>query len=180
MKNKTRTAFGVFLAIALIAVGAVIAKPESIPVGPGPQYLISFDPGIPVSDYTVHVMPTVRSETLQGYKSISYLLWINVSDYKICTIKITKYSAPLQPGQLANLVYHACDGSTETHSVPIVQPRLIDNASGAIGTTQFDQFGLVSAMYLVKSDTTALIVSTIPWDEGTSSIVDTIHVTKLI
>jgi hypothetical protein len=189
MTSKTRTAFSVFLAIALIAAGTVMAKQESIPVGPGPDYLVSFDPGFPAGTYTIHEMPWYSSETYSGIKYTQYKACITTAKGR-CNISVIEYQTHwIWANQtiLTSYITSLLEMTPNTiRSEPVTRTRIVDSKPGALGRVRFlDGSDLTSVEYPVDLSenetafTVVTILSTIPWDIGTSSIIDTIHVTKV-
>jgi hypothetical protein len=188
MTKKTCTAFGIFLAIALISVGAVIAKPESIPVGPGPDYLVSFDPGLPAGTYTIYEMPWHNSETYSGIKNTAFKTCIVTAKGR-CNISVIEYNHWIRANQtrLTSYITSLLEMTPNTiRGEPVTRTRIVDGKPGVLGQVRFlDDSHLTAVEYPVDlsenetSFTLVAILSTVPWDVGTSSIIDTIHVTKV-
>jgi hypothetical protein len=175
-----KTLFTLMLLVATL--GTVYAQPESIALGPFPCYLVSFDPGLLAGTYTMNAIPEYSSETFAGTRYTKYAFYINTTNGDTCRISIGDYQNPIQ-GNGSALKFYIKSGMTsiQDDTKPIILARTIDNKSGMIGCMQYLGHPLIMAEYPVElsgngTRTITTVISSIPWDKGTSSIVDTLHV----
>lgn len=167
--------------LALLTVPC-IAVPDTVTTGP---YKISFDLGIPKEAYTVTVSDPKEKESLGGDKSIAYSIFIkNVTGItRIASIALTKQEIKtfLTPEEMQMSMRSYLPESGFTNLETSV--REIDGKNGAIASGNQDISGLELKMYQASyypcKDTMAFVQSSYPWEEGTLSLLKSIHIEKI-
>lgn len=159
----------------------VIAEQENFILG---TYKVSFDLGIEdlrnwvvdgpknsesmdgsyFTAYSVHEAPITES---QFYSELKRLGHTPSSDTAI--INIIQYNSTRD--ESAN--------GTKTMIQSATSKRTIDGRNGTIGSSKRDTFTLYVADWWVENNTIASVISTYPWDEGTLSLLKTIHIEKI-
>ena len=185
--------------IAIIAFLALlimpcIAVPDSVTNGP---YKVKFDLGLPHNVYNITVTDPIIKETLGGDEIIEYSVDIlvvqneSVQTARIGVKELESFPASVPAsliGQTIEQSLKELDGNNPSIFNFRSDTRAIDGASGAITSGDFkvanDVYTTVyHAMYLMPSDPTLStlveILSTLPWEEGTLSLLKTIHVEKI-
>ena len=166
------------LTILALAV-PICAKSESIIMGP---YTVSFDMGN-VGGYTINEKPPQLVENLYGERFTIYQANI-VGGFSKATIGINEYDNPVI-NNAGDALTSVLKSSSNLCGEPMVIARIIDGKPGVLGS--IDCFGSISYLalypldYLSKSNnmtSAVMFESSYPWDEGTSSLVKSIHVEK--
>ena len=170
--------------LALLTVPC-IAEPDSVTTGP---YNISFDLGMPVSEYRITIDPPKESELLGGEKYNTYNMEIKDKSETsaipgFATIGIVQYESEIQlsPDDMIEALREKNPDTTK---------RKIDGSDGAISkmqlkTTERGQTSIADVFYVrfyLNADpkhSVCTIVSIYPWDEGTLSLLKTIHIEKI-
>ena len=186
--------------VLLVCLTVAAADPESIVTGP---YAVSFNPGLPASDYTVRIVPAFNSVGFAGTPFTRYPIWINKTadacskDNKnktICwkpfsIIAVVEYRAPVSDDYSKSLAEHDLQLMVSLgYSEPLIMNRTIDNTSGIVGRSSklSPDKTYTQARYLLtpnKNGTSrenVIIIGLSPiMDQGTENIIDTIHVEKI-
>lgn len=169
----------------LALIPPVIAEQENLILGP---YEVSFDLGI--EDLTNWVVnEPIKSESMDGN--------LTFAKYSANSGTLTEsqfYSELKRLGRSPSIGYATIQitqyNSTEDESVngtktmiqtvvPRISKRIIDGRNGYIGSRTTGTVTSYVADWWVENNTSALITSTFPWDEGTLSLLKTIHVEKI-
>ena len=172
--------------VALLALIIVpcIAVPDSVTTGP---YKITFDLGIPKEAYKVDISDPKTKESLSGDISTTYNIQLinKTGILRRATIILTSYETeqviPLQDElvKIEKYVLLQIDGLYDIE----VAGRKIDGYDGAIGSGTLRNSGIeldtYAAIYYPSSTMTVSLISLYPWEEGTLSLLKTIHVEKI-
>ena len=178
----TKKLFGVVLAtlVALLLIAPLcIAEPDSVNMSP---YMVTFDLGVPTSSYEVSVSRPVKSETLAGDSSTDYVFEISDkwtdAHYFTVGVYVKSYDSQdvLTPDSLLVILESTLrDMGGENIQSAI---RTIDGRDGCVASCDVGDFTFYAAQYVISTYpcTYVVIASTYPWDEGTLSLIKTIHV----
>lgn len=158
----------------------VLAVPENVTTGP---YKISFDLGMPKEVYSVTVSDPKEEESLGGDKSIKYKINIKndttVSAFAL--ISLTENAPLLTPHEMEKTMRYFLSENGFTNFE--TSEREIDGTTGAIGAGDVSISGREMkeciASYYPFNDLAVFIVSVYPWEEGTLSLLKTIHIEKI-
>ena len=165
--------------IALLALSLMpcIAEPESIITG---SYNISFDLGLPKDAYTIDVKDPKETESLSGEKEIVYSLGIqSESDSdQLAAFSMTEY-VEKQPAASASPSKMEEAMETLFPSSARIASRNIDGKNGVIAEYSAKDMTVYTILYYPNAYLLATMMSTYPWDEGTLSMIKTIHVEKI-
>jgi hypothetical protein len=166
----------------------VLAEPESVVTG---NYNVSFDMGFPKGDYNITIDSPKQQEDLSGDITTSYLIKIeNRSEMGLCWIGLSESNSMLgsaSPETLALTAKTELDQSLDATNIEIAK-RIIDGSNGAIAAGDMEVLGetikVYNAMYNVKTGPNprhlvCSIISNFPWEEGTLSLLKTIHIVKV-
>lgn len=167
-----------------------LAIPESAILGP---YEVSFDSGFVKSDYNMSIKKPTFDEMLSGTNCTVYSLEIinkTVSLNRASISIVTLENATHQGISSSDIKENLISINSGPHISDIrSSERNIDGSDGAIvsGIMDFDMNGTTilidyyHAMYPLTFDSSSMveIVSFYPWNEGTLSILKTIHVERL-
>lgn len=153
------------------------AVPDSVITGP---YNISFDLGLPKDVYTKTAEDPKETESLGGESQTKYSIKIeNKSDsLQLISISMTEYAqeqtgASATSAEMEKVLKKMFPSSANTAS------RTIDEKHGVIAEYSSSGITLYTAVYWPNARLFALLVSTYPWDEGTLSLLKTIHIEKI-
>ena len=184
----------------LILIVPVSAEPESIVMGP---YKVSFDTGLPASDYTTYIAPAVNLVGFAGTPYARYSIWINKTvdacskdkmNETICykpfdTISVAEYQAPVSSDYIKRLMEHDLQLLAPLgYSEALIMNRTIDNTSGIVGRCSklLPDKTYIQSRYLStpnRNDTSCEVViiigSSPKIDQRTENIIDTIHLEKI-
>jgi len=158
------------------------AVPDSVITGP---YNISFDLGLPKDVYTVTVADPKEKESLGGEKSTEYVVSIKndtgLTRFAMITLRYGTVGTVLLPDEMQSsmLSYTREIGLKNIET----SEREIDGKRGAIVAGDMYISGLdvniYQASYYPFNDTVVFINSGYPWEEGTLSLLKTIHIEKI-
>ncbi|MFZ2472760.1 MAG: hypothetical protein WAW52_12585 [Methanothrix sp.] len=161
-----------------------IAVPDSVTTGP---YKVTFDLGLPEDTYTILVSDPKESETLDGSKNMDYRITIEnkTKDTSMANIGLIYYidrenDVPNadQMGPIIEDLARAMKFRSAKTAV-----RDIDGTIGGIAQADFvgsAKIYLIEFLPLIdQKHLRCDILSTLPWDEGTLSLLKTIHIEKI-
>lgn len=182
MKKIICMTLAVFICLSILA----SAVPDSVVIGP---YNITFDLGIPKEAYKVEIEDSKTEESLSGEVSTTYTVnLINKTGIsRRASIILTSYETeqviPLQDElvQIEKYMLLQMDYLSEID----VAKRKIDGKDGAAGsaTMRIPKANLnidtYAAIYYPSSTTIVNLISAYPWENGTLSLLKTIHVEKM-
>jgi hypothetical protein len=175
----------IIAALLFLAVFAA-AVPDNVITGP---YNVSFDLGLPNDVYNIDVKNSKSSETLGGEASKTYPFLVQIKNttthnsamaYIYVVISVEKQAVvpsaqrvSLNRKEIEALGYLGVQGAA----------RQIDEKDGVVcsgfelvnGRTPITYF----ADYYLSNSEKVFIYSGIPWDEGTLSLLKTIHIEKI-
>jgi len=163
-----------FLSLVLLVASVASAAPDNIILGP---YNVSFDLGN-VTGYQIEVDEPKSSESLEGVAITRYRGWIRGSGDSIA-VSLMKFDIPpdLNLDPLAVLMYASSGIVTEGAH------REIDDTQGAVALERNSDVGdIYNSLYFpefARGTLQCLILSTYPWDEGTLSLLRTIHIEEV-
>ena len=176
--------------VAIIALLTIIvpciAEPNSVTTGP---YKITFDLGIPNNAYKVEIAEPETTESLSGDIRTTYAVnLINKTGIsRRASIILTSYETeqvtPLQD-ELVQVLKYSLLQIDNLYNIDAGK-RKIDGENGAVGsaTLRSPETGLnidtYTAIYFPSSTTIVNLYSSYPWEEGTLSLLKTIHVEKV-
>jgi hypothetical protein len=166
-----------------------LAVPDSMITGP---YNVSFDLGLPKSAYDIEIAPPDQQESLNGDISTVYLMTIdnsNKSDISTCMIVLSASNSQLPTASPQTLERTARNELGKMDFISNIESsiRIIDGSNGAIASGDSsilgkgNEFKEYNAMYNVKTGPNprhlvCSIFSSYPWEEGTLSLLKTIHI----
>lgn len=175
-----------FLAFLALFITPCIAESDSITTGP---YNVTFDLGIPKEDYKVVVAAPKTSESLSGDISTTFNIELinRTGITRRSLITLTSYETEQVKPTQDELMQTGKYVLSQDGSFYDIQAagRKIDGYDGAVisGTMRTSSFindiDTYSAIYHPSSTTVVGIFSLYPWDEGTLSLLKTIHVEKI-
>lgn len=154
---------------------SALAVPDSVVTGP---YNVSFDLGF--SSYDIVKDPIKNTETLEGNKYTVYSMTIYNGSYRdsgIAIIGITEFEEDQKfpTNEAAVKSFRTAYTGAATRS--------IDGTTGIITSSKLDNgITIYLAIYHPTFDPKRLnasVISNYPWDEGTLSLLKTIHIEKL-
>ncbi len=157
-----------------------IAVPDSVMTGP---YKISFDiNGTPSTDYTVIINDPEKTEALDGTQKTTYSVEIdnNLDSTQKMLIYIstsTKENVDATDNVKELAVRYVLDEISGTDNIETAS-RTIDNTKGTVASCDIGSKKAYSVIYyptIDKKHTVVTMISTYPWDEGTLSLLKTIH-----
>lgn len=161
----------ILLFMAFVCMQVVtIAVPDSVINGP---YKIHFDMGTTNNAYTLNTSVPIDMGPLFGEKSTMYNIIITNKTYpdRIVHITMTEYEKDQTKGTDIERAL-----TMLTRNSGQISECIIDGFSGAIASMGSDMF---TAAYFPFNYLTTVISSTYPWDEGTLSLLKTIHIEKV-
>lgn len=175
----------VILMVLVCVTTMVSAVHDSTVVGP---YNISFDLGIPKDSYKVIISDPRQEESLNGDISTVYLIVIRTESIpsNTCMIHLSESDSALQKASQESLGRAARDIlSNEFQASNLeVAPRTIDGSDGAVAAGYLAGDKIYNSIYNVNigpvpRHLVCKIFSDYPWEEGTLSLLKTIHVEKV-
>lgn len=157
------------------------AIPDSVITGP---YSISFDLGLPKDAYTVKIADPKNAETTSGNVQTQYSLEIlnRTGTNRMAAISIA--NAPQTLLTLDEMVTNAKLNMQNFGFSDIEATAVeIDGKNGSICMGYYFINKAKNEVYLANyypdQNTSASITSSYPWDEGTLSIIKTIHIARI-
>jgi hypothetical protein len=175
--------FVLLLAAIMCMQTIVLAIPDTAITGP---YKISFDLGIPKEAYKVEIIEPKTKESLSGDISTTYNVnLINKTGLvRRAAIIITSYDTeqiiPLQD-ELVKIEKYVLVQTDNMYDVTAAG-RKIDGYDGAVASGTLQTSGLkldtFAAMYYPTSTMSIAVISSYPWEDGTLSLLKTIHIEK--
>jgi len=164
----------------------VDAKPEKITIGP---YSVSFDLGN-VGAYSISTTEQSEIDTLFGIPFTKYYATIEGRETsegeRIPNLKLTinDFHEAMR-ADMVGRAEHALGSSFPSCGEPTIVPRTIDNKPGVVCSQACVGFSAYTISYPLdyNAENNSMksfvqISSEYPWEEGTSSLVKTIHVEK--
>lgn len=158
-----------------------IAEPDSVTTGP---YKVNFDLGLPKGAYTIEISDPKATETLAGNGNTRYHIeftnktGITRGGY----ISLTTYEDELIIPTSDELVRALRLAFSKALIDVQAAGRKIDGHNGAVvsGTSIISgvKVDTYVARYYLSSTTIVDLMSSYPWDEGTLSLLKTIHIEK--
>ena len=153
------------------------AVPDNIQTG---QYNVSFDLGFPKNSYTAKADSPAATESLDGKSQTVYGITITdkMDSHKTIIIVMTEYSeiqqgASAYPELMKAALRKTMPGATE-YAI-----REIDGKTGAIARYSVSGQTFCIALYYPNDYLVAVLIPTYPWDEGTLSLLKTLHIEKI-
>ena len=169
-----------------------IAEQENLMLGP---YKVSFDMGIDdLMDWVVH--EPINSESMDG--SLTYTQYIadvailtepqfvseskrlgHVPDSNYAAIYVTHYNTTQNMSAFGTK--KDVEAALSNYIDRSVSERIIDGRHGIIGygTSMGTSYTTYFALWWMDNNTDVLVSSHHPWDEGTLSLLKTIHIDKI-
>lgn len=172
------------LLLVLVAATAG-AEPDSFQTGP---FEVSFDLGLNKSEYDVAVDEPFVEETLSGKflnKYETHILKNSGEEFAAAQIIVTTFGTPQKaPSALMEKTLLEMESANPNNYDLDSAQRVIDGQQGVIVSAHSVNLQDLAydAMYLIRSDPeTPLvqIISFFPWNEGTLSLLKTIHVRRV-
>lgn len=164
-------AFAALICLSLLA----SAVPDSVITGP---YNVSFDFGF--DSYDIVEKPITNTETLEGNKYTAYSMTIYNGSYHdsgIAIIGITEFEED------QNFPTNEAAVKTFKNAYTDATTRSIDGTTGIITSTELDNgITIYLAIYhpaFNPKRLNATVISNYPWDEGSLSLIKTIHIEKI-
>lgn len=174
--------------IAIIASMALLITPcisvlDSVITGP---YNLSFDLNRTKNiDYLVTIDDIKETESLSGDKHIVYGMKIADMNYTSTFATITlihdeKERQSITPAETVLGLKNLINDISNTRNIETAT-RTIDSTIGAVGSFECAIGKVYAAIYFPTIDPhlEAAILSSYPWDEGTLSLLKTIHIDKI-
>jgi hypothetical protein len=184
IRRDSMRSMSIVILLALLTVPC-IAVPDNVTTGP---YKISFDLGVPKEAYKVVVSTPAKTEALSGDISTGYkIVMTNKTGIsRMSTIILTSYETDQVVPTQGELVQMERGVLSQVNGLQEIQAtgRKIDGVDGAIASGKlpgaYDMtLDTYVAVYYPSSTTAVGLVSTYPWDEGTLSLLKSIHVEKI-
>lgn len=171
----------VILLTALVSLPA-LAKPESFEIG---SYKVSYDLN-GTSEHNISIAKPRYSETFGGIMYVGYgAQVISAEAHFLITIAIIEYKYPILLEPSIGTTNKLLSANSDCRKVITIR-RNIDGYRGYITNSsdcRNDTQGFVAQFLLDgvsdSGKTECLIASTYPWENGTSSLLKTIHVERL-
>jgi hypothetical protein len=168
--------------IAIIAFLALImpciAEPNNVTTGP---FKVSFDLGPKAENSTIEAQEGIDTEARDGTAYIQYNINIEGDTPHTALISVSKWQKELSSDTLENETTRQLKVNGNSDSP--ISTRTIDGHEGLL--TEFDiahnsySPRCYFAVWLIDSYTAVKLISTYPWDEGTLSMLKTIHIEKI-
>jgi hypothetical protein len=172
----------IFALLILCMIAPSLADPHIVATGP---YNVSFDMGLPRDAFDINISEPKATEDLSGHAITEYkiILTDKTDESQGVSIRINRFhDQAIVPAQdrLVQRLKEAVEENTFLHNTKAFG-RIIDGRSGAVSSSKRlslyngdrDFYG---ALYYLSPYGTVTITSTYPWDEGTLSLLKTIHV----
>jgi hypothetical protein len=180
----------IFAIILILVAFVAIENCEEDVYSIGP-YKISFDLGIPKSAFVTNTTGPITSKSFMGYRGTKYELDLVNKTGMARLISITVFSretdqvipSASDQEKLLRSMISSLHGAYNIQS----NTRQIDDVEGAIASAKTQhlpgfEIPLYFAMYYPKFDQSnvfVMLTSSYPWDEGTLSLLESIHVEKV-
>lgn len=173
------------IAFLALLIAPCIAETDNVTTGP---YKITFDLGIPKEAYKVEIADPKIEESLSGEISTTYEMHlINKTEIKRQAIIILTSHEDEQviPTQDELVQLGEQEFSNDKYHDAEVAGRKIDGYDGVAGSatlrvdSTIDDPKVYFAMYNPSSTLAVGLFFSIPWEEGTLSLLKTIHVEKI-
>jgi hypothetical protein len=169
------------LLTALVSLPA-LAKPESFELG---SYRVSYDLNSAL-EHNITIAKPRYSETFGGIMYVGYGAQVTSADANfIITIAIIEYKYPILLEPSTGATNKLLSANSDCRNVITVR-RIIDGHRGYLTNSsdcRNDTHGFVAQFLLDGQEdagkTECLIASTYPWENGTSSLLETIHMERL-
>ena len=165
------------LILSLMLVSVSSAKQESLIMGP---YKVSFDLNTTQKYCINNTMPATYGETYEGISFVIYNTIISATNDS-AEISVFYYAHKMDKN-LDRTKSDITDSSISWSFDFDLYDRIIDGQSGVLGVGESDQLGgsVFNAIYWpafnTTGDTKVQIMSFLPWNDGTLSLLKTIHV----
>jgi len=171
----------VILLTALVSLPA-LAKPESFEIG---SYKVSYDLN-GTSEHNISIAKPRYSETFGGIMYAGYgAQVISAEAHFLITIAIIEYKYPILLEPSTGATNKLLSANSDCRNVVTVR-RTIDGHQGYLTNSSVcrnDTQGFVAQFLLDgigdSGKAECLIASTYPWENGTSSLLNTIHIERL-
>ena len=171
----------VILLTALVSLPA-LAKPESFELG---SYLVSYDLKS-TSEHNISIAKPRYSETFSGITYVGYGAQVTSTEaHFLVTIAIVEYKYPVLLGPSIGMANKLLSTNSDCRNVVTVR-RNVDGRPGYLTNSSVcrnDTKGFVAQFLLDGTGESGrvecLIASTYPWENGTSSLLKTIHIKRL-
>ncbi len=171
-------AFFMYLSISGLAV------PDSVILG---SYNVSFDLGLPKEAYEINISEPKIKEDLSGHIRTEYKTELidKTVEQRETTITIDTHEDKLLVPAQDKLVQQLEESIEEKSYASNIETaeRKIDGRGGAVGSWKglslYEDRYYYAAIYYLTSYTTVTITSSYPWEEGTLSLLKTIHVEEM-
>jgi hypothetical protein len=162
-----------------------LAVPDSAITGP---YNVSFDLGNPKESYLVNVSAPKTTESLGGDIHTAYGIRIfdMRSPNKKAAIVIAEYQEDqtmYSPAEMKTILRYMMDGEQDVSDIQS-DNRVIDGFNGGISSGERMgadgvPFYEYMAVYQMTPRLQTTLVSSYPWEEGTLSLLKTVHIEKI-
>lgn len=161
----------------MLLAGTATSKQDNAVLGP---YKVSFDLGIPNTDYTTKIDGPKTSESLSGSVTTDCTLEIESKSADTAIISLSTADHPQ-----AHISGERLKGIIENHALNQYPHASIDSAVRQIDGTEgavasVDAYGVEEYFAIYQPNITdpvvVIIGSTLPWDKGTSALIKTIHI----
>jgi hypothetical protein len=175
------------LILVLILLTALVtlpasAKPESFELG---SYKVSYDLNS-TSEHNITIAKPRYSETFDGIMYVGYGAQVTSADaHFLITIAIIEYKSPILLEPSIGATNKLLSANSDCRNVVTVR-RKIDDHQGYLTNSsdcRNDTHGFLAQFLLDGQEdsgkTECLIASTFPWENGTSSMLNTIHLERL-
>lgn len=164
------------IAFMVLLINSCTAEPDNVIMGP---YNISFDLGIPHDAYRITIKHSVETESLGGDKETRYSLFVENKTVKMKSfiIGITNYAEAQPDAFLSSKSLKALLRKSEPSAN--VAARTIDEKEGAVAQYRSRGTMMFPFSYYMDKYTWIYTISSFPWDEGTLSLLKTIHIEKI-
>jgi hypothetical protein len=167
-----------FSLILLFLALPCMAEHENVTTGP---YNISFDLGIPKDEYEIEILDPEPQEDLSGDLSTKYTINITNGRNTRAFIWVIRYEGLLIPQTQSELIQATRDTLPDYLIDEKVVGRMIDGYPGAAASGRnflSDQYIYYANYYLSSYQDIVQIMSKYPWEDGTLSLLRTIHIER--
>jgi hypothetical protein len=161
-----------------------MAIPDSVVTGP---YNVTFDLGLPKEAYKVEIADPVTKESLSGEISTTYeIKLINKTGLtRRASISLISHEVeqviPTQDDIVKTLKYVLIN-TKDIYDIDAAG-RKIDGYDGAVASGTLRSSGIETSTYIAiyypSSTMSVTVFSAYPWDEGTLSLLKTIHIENI-
>jgi len=159
----------ILLVLALILPASAQAVEEKLSMGP---YVVTFDADIEKQEWDITAQ---ESETYDGSPYVGYdanggLIKIGIFEYNL-----TKGDSLITANEWGKVVEEGQAGG----ATPKIYSRKIDEKDGCFLITTILGDTVYVAYWLHSNNTSVMLISFLPWDEGTLQLLKTIHVERI-